>query len=381
MKSGNGPRKVCSGSPDTTNNVIDMSDTLASLKVDEVPILNLIGRDSLKDGQARSTKHEWLEDALRPLDGAVAADSSFANTTDPVTFNVVAGQGVYLLANDILKVESELVRVTGVSTDAITVARAFGGSTAASHAASTAWSIVGRVDVQDAAVPTPRTTTVSGLFNYTQIYNASVVVTTTAQSVKRYTKEDLMATAVRDEIRSAWLTWERALLHGRKVAPSSGVSSAMDGMLVRVTTNVYAKGGAALTEAFLNTALRDIWTAGGGSNLVAFVGAYQKERINAILDSMRMTSRTDSTAGVTVNKYESDYGDLRFVLSRNMPTDTVLIIDTSRVGFGPLRNHSLRAVQIPRDTVSKDTVQIWGQYTSELRNESAHAKITGLATS
>lgn len=369
------------GFTDTTNNVIDMSDTLSSLKPDDVPILNIVGRDSLKDGAARSTKHEWLEDALRPLDGAVAADSSFANVTDPVTFNVVAGQGVYLLANDILKVESELVRVTAVSTDAITVARAFGGSTAASHAASTAWSIVGRVDVQDAAVPTPRTTTVSGLFNYTQIYNASVVVTTTAQSIKRYTKEDLMATAVRDEIRSAWLTWERALIHGRKVAPSSGVSSAMDGFLVRITTNTYAKAGAALTEAFLNTALRDTWSAGAGGEMVAFLGAFQKERVNQLLDSMRMTSRTDSTAGVRINRYESDYGAIRFVLSRNMPTDTVLLIDPDRVGFGPLRGHALRAVQIPRDTVSKDVVQIWGQYTSELRNETAHAKITGLATS
>jgi Family of unknown function (DUF5309) len=369
------------GFTDTTNNVIDMSDTLASLKPDDVPILNIVGRDSLKDGAARSTKHEWLEDALRPLDGAVAADTSLHNTTDPVTFNVVAGQGVYLLANDILKVESELLRVTAVSTDAVTVARGFGGSTAAAHAASTAWSIVGRVDVQDAAVPTPRTTTVSGLFNYTQIYNASVVVTTTAQSIKRYTKEDLMATAVRDEIRSAWLTWERALIHGRKVAPSSGVSSAMDGFLTRISTNVYAKGGAALTEAFLNTALRDAWSAGGGGRMTAFLGAFQKERVNQILDSMRMTSRTDTTAGVRVNKYESDYGTLDFVLSRNMPTDTVMIIDTDRVGFGPLRGHSLRAVQLPRDTVSKDTVQIWGQYTSELRNETAHAKITGLATS
>lgn len=369
------------GFTDTTNNAIDMSDTLSSLKPDDVPILNIVGRDSLKDGAARSTKHEWLEDALRPLDGAVANDSSLANVTDPVTFNVVSGQGVYLLANDILKVESELLRVTAVSTDQITVARGFGGSTAASHAASTAWSIVGRVDVQDAAVPTPRTTTVAGLFNYTQIYNASVVVTTTAQSIKRYTKEDLMATAVRDEIRSAWLTWERALIHGRKVAPSSGVSSAMDGFLVRITTNTYAKAGAALTEAFLNTALRDTWSAGAGGEMVAFVGAYQKERINALLDQMRMTSRTETTAGVRVNRYESDYGALRFVLSRNMPTDTVLIIDPDRVGFGPLRGHSLRAVQIPRDTVSKDVVQIWGQYTSELRNETAHAKITGLATS
>lgn len=366
---------------DTTNNEIDMSDTLSRISPDEVPLLNLIGRDSLRGGPAKATKHEWLEDALRPLDGAVANDTSFNNTTDPVTFNVVAGQGVYLLANDILKVESELVRVTGVSTDAVTVVRAYGGSTAAAHAANTAWSIVGRVDVQDAAVPTPRVTTVSGFFNYTQIWNSSVIVTSTAEAVETYTKEDLLATAVADELRSAWLTWERSLLHGRKVAPSSGVSSAMDGVLVRISTNAYAKAGASLTEAFLRTALRDVYNAGGGGNLVAMLNAFQKERVNDILDPMRMTSRTDRTAGSTVQRYESDYGTIRFVLNRNMPTDTVLILDTDRIGFGPLRDHALKAVTIPKTTDLKTTVQIVGQYTSELRNETAHAKITGLATS
>lgn len=365
---------------DTANNGIDISDTLSTISPTDVPLLNLIGKDGLT---ATETKHEWLEFALRSLDGAVAASgTSLNNTTDPVAFNVVAGQGVQIRANDILKIESELVRVTSVSTDAITIARGFGGSTPAVHADSTAWAIVGGVDVQDAAVPTPRTQITSNVFNYTQIFNDSVTVTSTAQAVKKYTRQDLLAALTGDALKMAWVTLERTLIHSKKVAPSSGVSSAMDGILARISTNAYAKSGATLTESHLKTAFRDIYTAGGSvDGMVVMLAMFQKEVVNQFLDSQRMTTRTDTTAGVIVDNYRSEYGTVRFLLNRNMPADTVLIIDPARIKFGPLKDHALRAIPVPDTTASKTTVQLWGQYTSELRNENAHAKITGLATS
>lgn len=367
---------------DTANLGIDISDTLYSISPSDTPLLNLIGKDSLTT-PAVATKHEWLEFSLRSLDGAIAASgTTLANVTDPVAFNVVAGQGVQIRANDILKIESELLRVTSVSTDAITVARGFGGSTAASHADSTAWAIVGSVDVQDAAVPTPRTQITANKFNYTQIFNDSVAVTSTAQAVKKYTRQDLLAALSGDAIKMMWVTMERTLIHSKKVAPSSGVSSAMDGLLAVISTNAYAKAGAALTEAHLKTALRDVWTAGGNpDSLVVVLNAFQKEQVNTFLDSQRMTTRTDTTGGSVIENYRSEYGTVRFLLDRNMPTDTVLILDTSRIGFGPLKDHALRAVPIPRTTAAKDTIQLWGQYTAEIRNENAHAKITGLSTS
>ena len=367
---------------DTANNAIDISDTLESISPTEVPLLQRIGRNSLSK-PCTATKHEWLEYSLRSLDGAIAASgSTLANTTDPVSFNVVAGQGSQLRANDILKIEDELLRVTAVSTDSITVARGFGGSTAASHADSTAWKIVGNVDVQDAAVPTPRATTTANKFNYTQIYNDSVVVTSTAEAVRTYTRQDLMASLTADAIRLAWVTWERSIIYGKKVAPSSGVASAMDGILAMISTNAYAKAGAAFSEATLLTALQDVWTAGGNvDSLLVVLNAFQKSKVNQFLDSMRMVPRTERTAGSVIDRYQTDFGTVDFMLDRNMPTDTVLVLDMSRIGFGPLTDHSLRAIPIPRTTASKDTIQIWGQYTMELKNENAHAKITGLATS
>ncbi|MBI4899001.1 MAG: DUF5309 family protein [Actinobacteria bacterium] len=193
------------------------------------------------------------------------------------------------------------------------------------------------------------------------------------------TREKMDAQLARS-LKIAWINWERALLYGRKVAPSSGVASAMDGILVRITTNAYAKSGAYLTEDFVLQMLQDSWAAGGSIDTLA-LGAFQKRQANKFLDSQRMTTRTDRIAGSVIDTYTSDFGTCDIVLDRNMPTDTVLGIEKSRIGFGPLTDHALRAAPVETSTGTKKAMQILGQYTSETRNENAHGKITGLATS
>lgn len=364
---------------DTANNAIDMSNTLSMIAPFDVPLLSFIGKDSLST-PCTAVKHEWLEDTLRPLDSALA-DSSMANTTDPVAINVTTGHGVYFAANDILQIESELVRVTSVSTDAVTVARGFGGSTAASHASGTAIRIIGTVSVQGAAVGPARTTTKVGKYNYTQIYNSSVTISSTQRSTAKYTgPSNELARLLDNEVKVAWQLWERSLLGGRKVAAAASVAGAMDGILPVLSTNAYAKAGAYLTEEFILQAMQDAWTAGGRIDKIV-LGAFQKRQANKFLDSLRETTRTDRVAGAVVDTYTSDFGIADIVLDRNMPTDTVILLTSDKIGFGPLQGNSLRAVRLPDTTALAETWQVVGEYTAEVRNESAHAKLTGLATS
>jgi len=364
---------------DTANNAIDMSGTLALITPSDVPLLSIIGRDSLST-PCTAVKHEWLEDVLRPLDSLVA-DSTIANTTDPVAMNVTTGQGVYFAAGDILQIDSELMRVTSVSTDAVTVARGFGGSTAASHASGAGIRITGAVSVQGAAVGPARTTTKVGKYNYTQIYNQSVTITSTQRSTSKWTgPSNELARLLDNEMKVAWQLWERSLLAGRKVAAAASVAGAMDGILPVISTNAYAKSSAYLTKEFILAAMQDCWTAGGSPDKIV-LNAFQKRQANKFLDSMRQTNRIDRIAGAIVDSYTSDFGIADIVLDRNLPADTVLLIDSDKIGFGPLQGNGLRAVKLPDTTALAETWQVVGEYTSETRNENAHAKITGLATS
>jgi hypothetical protein len=368
---------------DASNVAIDMSDTLAMISPFDVPLLQRIGKSSLKT-PCVATKHEWLEDILRPLDTAIATQGEFSGTGAISTSTVTAGTGVYLRVGDVLKIESELLLITGaMSTDTLTISaggRGYGGSTAAAHVTLTPIRVIGNVNVQDAAQGGSRSTTKTGRFNNTQIYEDTVVVTSTDQAIRKWVEQNDLDAQVARAIKIAWIEWERTLIDGRKVASSAGVAGAMDGILPVITTNAYAKAGAYFVEDFLLQALQDCWAAGSTADLVA-VNAFQKRQANKFLDSMRMTTRTDRTGGAIVDTYTSDFGTVDIMLDRNVPSDTVIVLSTDKIGFGPLEGMPLSAAPVETSTRLKQAMQIVGQYTSETRNENAHAKITGLATS
>jgi hypothetical protein len=368
---------------DTANNAIDMSSTLSMISPFDVPLLSFVGKDSLSK-PCTAVKHEWLEDVLRPLDTTLDTQGEFSGTGAVSTSTVASGTGVYLAAGDIIQIESELCLIGSVSTDTLTIAaggRGYGGSTAASHVTTTPIRIVGTVAVQGAAVGPARTTTKSGRYNYTQIYNQSVTITSTQRSTDKWTgPSNELARLLDNEMKVAWQIWERSLLAGRKVAAAASTAGAMDGILPLLTTNAYAKSGATLTEEFILAAMQDIWTQGGRADKIV-MGAFQKRQANKFLDSLRETTRTDRIAGAVVDSYTSDFGVADIVLDRNMPTDTVLLITSDKIGFGPLQGNGLRAAKLPDTTLLAETWQITGEYTAEVRNVAAHAKITGLATS
>jgi hypothetical protein len=79
-----------------------------------------------------------------------------------------------------------------------------------------------------------------------------------------------------------------------------------------------------------------------------------------------------------VSVYESDFGVCNIVLSRWVPSDTLLLLDSSRIAVMPLtgRSFQYRPLASTGDAVSG---QIVGEYTMEMRNENAHALIRGLS--
>ena len=78
--------------------------------------------------------------------------------------------------------------------------------------------------------------------------------------------------------------------------------------------------------------------------------------------------------------YESDFGVCRVVLSRWVPADTVLLLDSARIDVLPLSGRSFQFKKLA-STGDSDKGQIIDEYTLEMRNENAHGLIRGLATS
>src|SRR5690606_20074504 len=123
---------------------------------------------------------------------------------------------------------------------------------------------------------------------------------------------------------------------------SASVRRAMNGLIPLIATNVFEPDvdgfpdDAALTEAQLNQALRNICDQSSGHVDTIVVNGYQKRRINSFITSGRQYAATDARFRDMVGVYESDFGVCRVVLSRWVPADAVLLLDSSRIDVLPL---------------------------------------------
>lgn len=392
---------------DAQNEALDVSPMLDILRPVDVPLLTLIGRASLED--VDSVKHEWLEDEYR---GMTTVSAGLNNTTDPVTvtlttaahssyFRATGGNGSpadYTAADsvtpgDIVRLwdanGSELAIVTAVTATTIDLDRSQLGSTPVSHTTSCNITIIGTLQPQGlTAVGASRTTTKSPLFNYTQIFEDSFRASSTQRSTRKYTANNDRARELAKIMDLMGVQLERTMIFGRKQKPAATVASqqgpagAMGGIHSFVSSNVYDKNGAVLTQTMIEDALQAAWEAGARSSHL-FCNATQKRRINTFLDPYKRTDYSDNRLGTFVDAFDTDFGSVVVVLDRQMPTDEVLIIDASRIKFGPLNANESRAFRLTQRPVESQESELWqvsGEYTMEVRLEKSHARIYDLST-
>ena len=78
-----------------------------------------------------------------------------------------------------------------------------------------------------------------------------------------------------------------------------------------------------------------------------------------------------------ISTYESDFGVCRVILSRWVPSDSILLLDSSRISVMPLQGRSF-AFKPLAQTGDATAGQVVGEYTLEFKNENAHGIIRGL---
>jgi len=360
---------------DSVNEAIDISSALDKLKPIDTPFLLRVGRDSTRD-DVTAVKHEWLEDSVRGTT-SLSTDNPLAQAA--VTLNVTGGDGTKFRNRDLIKLEDELVLVTAVAADALTITRGYGGSSDVAHALATVVTLISPALIQGSDLLGARSTTKTGKFNYTQIFEEEVKVSKTMQSTAKYTRQNDPEYQIGSQLEIIGVNLERTLLFGRKVAASAGVASSMDGVKAVISTNVYNKASAALTQAMMEDAMAAIWSAGGDPNLM-LVNATQQRRINTFLDGYRETDYEDTVLGTAVRRYKTNFGSVDILLDRHMPEAEVWILDQDKIGFGPLSGRALSTMKLPPLSKEYDVWQISGEYTAEVRLEASHSRIYGLAT-
>ena len=364
----------------------DVSDLIGIISPYETPLLDALG-DPMRE--AMSTHHEWLEDELLPNKDAIN-DSTY---TDPSTdTDFVVDNGSRFRVGDQIQVEGseELMLVTGINSNTLTVVRGYAGTTAEDLADNQVINILGNAALEGADKPGARFTNRSRCGNYTQIFTATVEVSGTDMAASQLGLADEMDYQKQERLRELIRDLENTVVNGGKPASnpegSDSVRRSMKGVIQHLSTNVFHTGdsgfptGTGLDEDKINYVLRQIWESSNGNVDLIVVGGFQKRKINAFSADSRTYGANDTTFTDMISIYESDFGVCRIVTTRWMPQDAALLLDSSRINVLPLagRNFYFKPLASGGDYECGELI---GEYTVELRNEAAHGLIRDLSTS
>jgi len=364
----------------------DVSDLVGIVSPYETPLLNALG-DPMRE--ATSTHHEWLEDELLPNKDAVN-DSTFTDPSADTDF--VVDNGSRFRVGDQIQVEGseELILVTGISTNTLTVVRGYAGTTTENLADNQVINILGNAALEGADKPNARFTNRSRCGNYTQIFTAAVEVSGTDMAASQLGLADEIDNQKQTRIRELVRDLENTVINAGQPASnpegSGSIRRSMKGIIQHLSTNLFHTGdsgfpsGTALDEAMINYVLRKIWDSSSGNVDLIVVGGFQKRKINAFCSDSRAYGANDTTFTDMIGIYESDFGICKIVTTRWMPQDAALLLDSSRINVLPLAGRSFHFKPLA-SSGDYECGELIGEYTVELKNEAAHGLIRDLSTS
>jgi len=342
----------------------DVSDLIGIISPYDTPLLDALG-DPLRE--ATSTHHEWLEDVLLPNKDAIN-DATWTDPSSDTTFDV--DDGSRFRVGDQIQVEGseEVMLVTAVNTNTLTVVRGYAGTTPENLADNQLVNILGNAALEGAEKPNLRFTNRVRCGNYTQIFTAAVEVSGSDMAAGQLGLADEMDFQKQERLRELLRNLERTVICGELPTRDRRMRGIVDFLPSREM-----HGQPHLSHELIEQVL-----SAGSADLIV-VGGFQKRRINAFCSDSRSYGATDTTFTDMVSVYESDFGICRVVTTRWLPQDAALFLDSSRISVLPLAGRSFHFKPLA-GAGNYECGELIGEYTLEFKNPTCHALVRGLAT-
>jgi hypothetical protein len=366
---------------DSNDHILDLKNGLDFLDAGNsaIALLKRIGTNGFT---TKSVKHEWTETAL------ATREETITQLIGDVTWTV-ADAYVYQV-NELIKCESEIVRVTAIaSATTLTVTRGYAGTAAAAHTAKTAYT-VGSADPENASAPAGISDSASRLYNYVQTFTRGVQMSN--DEIAQWSTE---GNALNGQLERRFIEINRqlarALFYGVRYEDTTNKIHVMGGLKQFVTTNVTNVAGA-LTLSSIDTQILNIVNAGGDPKVIV-MSPKQKQKIDALDAALVRIGKRDggmngnSTTGgnPTVQTWQSGIlsHTLDLIVDQSILNDELWILDTDYIRIGSLSNNGVVGNFHIEDatTPGLDGMQkvIRGKYTTEIRQQKAMAYLYGLS--
>jgi hypothetical protein len=362
-------RGVISTQTDTTNEKRDISEVIELLDPFDVPLLDMVGRDSLRTA-CTQVKHEWMEDRLVPKSGTLAS----AYVAGSGTLVLTTDEGKYLVPDDTLLIGNIVFKILSGPPDSDTCVVSVIAGTDAALAAASVWRKIAHAAQEGGNARDDTFKTVPTLpYNYTQIIKDWILLTGTMEVISRYGYVSERAYQEEKTLKGLAIDLEKALLYSvRSWEAGPPRKSTMGGLFQYVFLDgvadswetVIDNANADLTETALNNLLQKMWEKGAAPDFILLNGT-NKRRITSWATPRIRTERDERTAGASIGIYESDFGRLDIVLDRHLRPTDVIVGTRGQMGIGPLNGRQFSSRMLPA-TGDYTWYEILGEYTMEV---------------
>ena len=380
----------------------NVSDFIDAIDPRDIPLLSMLGMgseagsavagaDSLAFPCINPT-HTWQSDELIPSKATLTG----ADTGSPFTTITIGTTAVnYFNVGDLVELNGTYGEVDSISTSGgtLTIVLADGSAALAANAVGDVVYNLGSMRLDGSAFTTVYSSTDLGSSsNYTQIFHDAVSVSGTSESTEKFGITNEFDREFAKKFQEVVIKLERAAHYGlANSLPANNTDRTnvrrMGGLFSYIRNdsdaNITDASSAKLTEKTLVDNLQDIWDDGGKPDTI-LVNATQKRVLSSFASPYVRTDRTESTLGVIVGTYESEFGDLDIVLDRYVKPADLIILQKEYLGIGALKGNgndrSFFTTPVPVDG-DRQIATITGEYTMEVRNATkAHGWIHSLST-
>jgi len=366
-----------------------MLDQIFQYDADATPTLAILSKRAAQM-VAGSPKFLHLEDQPLPDKTTLSANS---NSTD-TTLDVATGTGKYFRAGDVVLLPTaasvaapgEIVLVSSVSTDTLTVVRNYTGDQTTGGAVVSAdhIQIIGNTNAEFATARAEKTTTEASVTNYTQIIRTPFSLSKTLDASSLYGGGDHTYQRRKAATQHA-LECERAVLFGKPYEDTTNIQRTTGGFLYWVTSNKVNANGT-LTWPTVESLFSKVFRYGSRNKLM-MMSRTVATQLDMIAEGRIVTSTGATSYGVNIGTLQTTHGTLSTVIHDQLTNDWdgyALVVDLDNIKLRYMRDSDGNRLGVLNTNIqAPDADGIRDEYLSEIglqvMLESAHGVLYGVS--
>jgi hypothetical protein len=258
-----------------------------------------------------------------------------------------------------------------------------------------------RQRLEGADAPTPEGRVRSAASNVLEIHQEQVSVSYTKQAATNQfagtapfmggpnAVTDELAWQLQQEFKQIARDVEKSFISGTYALPgNNSTARSTRGLLEAIETNVKDLSGATLTTGDVLDLMQDVWENGGiqeSETRTIMVNATLKRKLTGLFitgasyGTYQEASR--NVGGVNLQTIETDFGRCNIVLSRYVPSDTIIVcsLEDCAPAFLEIPGKGHFFAEPLAKTGASEKVQIYGEIGLRYGNERKHGKLVDVA--